>query len=143
MSQRSTFNEKHAPDFFSRQVSAARRFYLNLKPSRRVPLSIVSGGLEHCLANYEIHRPGFPFYSLEYVVRGQGSLRLNGRGYVLQPGIVFSYGPGISHDIVADPKAPPVKYFVDFFGGKSEEILRTSGVMLGNSAQMSPPHEIQ
>jgi len=37
------------PEFFSRQVSEARRFYLNLKPAKNVLLSVVSGGFEHCL----------------------------------------------------------------------------------------------
>src|SRR4051794_29951305 len=88
-----------SPEFFSLQVSVARRFYLNLKPSRHIPLSVVSGGLEHCLPDYEIRRSSFPFYSLEYVVRGQGSLKLNGGSHVLQPGTIFSYGPDTPHEI--------------------------------------------
>jgi hypothetical protein len=81
---------KPAPEFFSPQVSEARRFYLNLNPPRKIPISVVSGGLEHCLPDYNIQRASFPFYSIEYVVRGAGSLRLNQRPYRLQPGTVFT-----------------------------------------------------
>jgi AraC-like DNA-binding protein/quercetin dioxygenase-like cupin family protein len=132
-----------APEFFSPQVSEARRFYLNLKPSKRVPLSVVSGGLEHCLPDYRIQRQTFPFFSIEYVVRGSGSVRLNGRHHKLQPGTVFTYGPGIPHTISADTGAPPVKYFVDFSGTQSKGILRSCRLASGSVSQMALPHELQ
>ena len=132
-----------APEFFSPQVSAARRFYLNLNPPKHTPLSIVSGGCEHCAPDYEIHRPTFPFYSIEYVVRGHGSLKLQKRSHDLQPGCIFSYGPGVRQDIIADPADPPVKYFVDFAGLKSKEILRHCQLPPGSVSQIFPPNEIQ
>src|SRR5690349_1107543 len=104
------------PEFFSPQVSTAKRFYLNLKPSRNIALAVVSGGWEQCAANYEIHRSTFPFYSIEYVLRGGGRLKLNKRNYTLQAGMVFSYGPDVPHDIIAEANEPPLKYFLDFSG---------------------------
>jgi AraC-like DNA-binding protein len=132
-----------APEFFSLQVFEARRFYLNLNPPKRAPLSIVSGGCEHCAPDYEIHRPTFPFYSIEYVVRGRGLLILQNRSHSLQPGCVFSYGPGVRQDITADRSEPPVKYFVDFAGSKSKEILRRCNLPPGSASQVFPPSEIQ
>ena len=132
-----------APEFFSPQVSAARRFYLNLNPPKRAALSVVSGGCEHCASDYEIHRATFPFYSIEYVVRGQGSLKLKQSRHPLQPGTVFSYGPGVRQDIAADPADPPVKYFLDFAGTKSKDILRQCGLPPGTVSQVFPPNEIQ
>jgi AraC-like DNA-binding protein/quercetin dioxygenase-like cupin family protein len=132
-----------APGFFSPQVSAARRFYLNLNPPKRAPLSVVSGGSEHCAPDYEIHRPTFPFYSVEYVVRGRGLLKLNKRSHELRPGTIFSYGPGVRQDIAADPADPPVKYFVDFTGLKSKDILRQCQLPPGNVSQIFPPNDIQ
>src|SRR5689334_11636345 len=113
-----------APAFFSPQVTAARRLYLNLNPPRHSALVVVSGGVERCARDYQIHRATFPFYSIEYIVRGAGSLKLKNRRHKLKPGVVFSYGPGVRQDIVADPTNPPVKYFVDFAGSKSLGILR-------------------
>jgi AraC-like DNA-binding protein/quercetin dioxygenase-like cupin family protein len=132
-----------APGFFSPQVSAARRFYLNLNPPKRAPLSVVSGGSEHCAPDYEIHRPTFPFYSIEYVVRGRGLLKLNKRSHELRPGTVFSYGPGVRQDISTVSADPPVKYFVDFAGLKSKDILRHCQLPPGSVTQLSPPNEIQ
>ena len=132
-----------APEFFSPQVSAARRFYLNLNPPKDVPLAIVSGGCEHCAPDYEIHRATFPFYSIEYVLRGRCSVKLNKRSHRLEPGGIFSYGPGVRQDIIADPADPPVKYFVDFCGSKSRGILRLCHLPPGNVSQLFPPNEIQ
>lgn len=132
-----------APEFFSPQVSVARRFYLDLKPSRRLPLVVVSGGCEHCTPDYAIHRASFPFCSVEYVARGKGTLKLNGRPQVLQPGRVFAYGPGVRQDMVADPADPPVKYFVDFAGTAACQLLRESQLAPGKVLQIVPPNEIQ
>jgi len=132
-----------APEYFSPQVSEARRFYMNLNPSKHARLSVVSGGCEHCTSDYEIHRPTFPFYLVEYVVRGCGSLKLQNRRHSLQPGCVFSYGPGVRQDIVADPVEPPVKYFVTFAGLNSREILRRCHLPPGSVSQIFPPNEIQ
>jgi AraC-like DNA-binding protein len=132
-----------APEYFSPQVSAARRFYLNLTPPKRSPLAIISGGCEHCSSEYEIRRETFPYSSIEYVVRGRGALTLQNRAHSLQPGAVFSYGPGVRQDIIADRPEPPVKYFVDFAGTKSKEILELSQLPAGTVAQILPAHEIQ
>ncbi|MCX6917046.1 MAG: hypothetical protein NT167_29085 [Verrucomicrobia bacterium] len=64
-----------APEFFSRQVSGARRFYLDLNPPKSRTVAVVCGGFEHARPDYQIHRETFPFYSIEYVVRGRGQPR--------------------------------------------------------------------
>jgi hypothetical protein len=125
------------PDFFSSQIDGAKRFYLDLKPSRTGPLTVVCGGYEHCTPDYEIHRSGFPFWSIEFVAQGKGDLGLKGKHYSLGPGTLFSYGPGIAHDIGSDPEETLVKYFVDFTGRESESLLRSHGPAPGRVLQTS------
>ncbi len=132
-----------APEFFSPDVSEARRFYLDLMPPAKTRLSVVCGGCEHCTFSYAIHRTTFPFYSLEYVARGRGTLKLHGRSHALQPGRVFAYGPGIRQDIAGDPAEPLVKYFVDFAGTQAGTLLRSCRLSPGRVAQVHPPHAIQ
>jgi AraC-like DNA-binding protein len=129
-----------APAFFSPDVAAARRFYLDLNPPKRQKLAVVCGGLEYCATHYAIHRANFPFYSIEYVARGNGELRLKGRLHVLRPGRVFSYGPGVPHDITGEPGNPFVKYFVDFTGKAAARLLRSCGLPAGRVKQVFPPH---
>ena len=132
-----------APDFFSPQVIRARRFYLDLNPAPTRALTVVCGGVEVCTADYAVRRRSFPFHSLEYVVRGRGTVKLRGRAYALQPGSVFSYGPGIAHDIAGDPAEPLVKYFVDFSGRQAEAMLRCASLARGRVAQVFPAGELQ
>ena len=131
------------PDFFSAQVSSARRFYLNLQPPRGTKLAVVCGGVEQCAPDYEIRRETFPFYSIEYVARGEGSLKLGRRSHELRPGIIFAYGPGIRQHIQSSPQKPLVKYFVDFAGTQSAQWIQRSGLAPGKVSQVFPPNEIQ
>jgi AraC-like DNA-binding protein len=128
------------PDFFSPKVAVARRFYSDLLPSPRQRLAVVCGGLEHCTVDYAIHRATFPYFSIEYVARGSGTLRLRGRTQPLRPGSLFAYGPNVPQDIEGDPRDPLVKYFVDFAGTEAIQWLRRCGLEPGHSAQVFPPH---
>ena len=131
------------PDFFSAQISSARRFYLNLQPPRGTKLAVVCGGVEHCAPDYAIRRETFPFYSIEYVARGEGRLKLGRHSLTLRPGTVFSYGPGIRQHIASNPQKPLVKYFLDFAGTGAKPWLHRVKLAAGNAAQIFPPTEIQ
>jgi len=132
-----------APDFFSTDVAEARRFYLDLNPPKKRLLAVVCGGLEHCTPGYTIRRETFPFHSIEYVVRGRGEVELPGRSCSLQPGRLFSYGPGIPHHITGDAADPLVKYFVDFVGTRAQPLLRSCGLPPGNVSEVFPANALQ
>ena len=104
---------------------------------------MVCGGLEHCTPEYIIRRDSFPFYSIEYVAHGGGEVKLEGRSYHLQPGRVFSYGPGVSHHITGDPSNPLTKYFVDFAGARATELLGTCGLPPGRISEVFPVGALQ
>jgi AraC-like DNA-binding protein/quercetin dioxygenase-like cupin family protein len=131
-----------APEFFSPQVAEARRFYLDLNPPKQRRLTLVCGGVEHCTPDYTIHRTTFPFYSIEYVACGHGELKLQGRTHALQPGRLFSYGPGVPHHIIGDRNDPLVKYFVDFAGTGAPDLLRSCHLAPGQVAQVYPPNTL-
>ncbi len=131
------------PEFFSDDVAEARRFYLDLNPPKNQPLVVVCGGLEHCTPDYAIHRDTFPFYSIEYVARGSGEVKLKGRAYSLQPGCLFSYGPGTPHHIIGNSADPLVKYFVDFAGTQATNLLRPCGLSPGRASEVFPANALQ
>ncbi|MGC3956732.1 MAG: AraC family transcriptional regulator [Verrucomicrobiota bacterium] len=130
------------PEFFSPDVIQARRFYLDLRPPKQRRLAVVCGGREQCTSNYAIHRRTFPFYSIEYVARGHGSVRLKGQAHDLLPGRLFSYGPGVAHDITSHPSNPLVKYFVDFTGPSALELLQECKLPPGHITQIFPPDTV-
>ena len=96
--------------------------------------------MEHCRPDYAIHRNTFPFYSIEYVARGSGELKLKGRTYNLQPGRLFAYGPRVPHHITGNPDDPLVKYFVDFSGTAALDLLRSCRLAPGQVGQVFPPN---
>jgi AraC-like DNA-binding protein len=130
------------PPFISEQVTDARRFYLNLNPSRRRDLTVVCGGWEDCSAEYEINRSTFPYFSIEYVASGCGELELAGRRYALTPGVVFAYGPEIAQRIRSSPTKRLRKYFVDFAGSRAKKELSECGLAPGTVRTIGLPKEV-
>ncbi len=130
------------PHFFSAQVAEAKRFYLDLTPRPRERLAVACGGLEHCAPDYRIDRKTFPFFSVEFVARGRGALRLGKRDHALSPGTIFTYGPGVAQRISTETSDPLVKYFVDFSGREALPLLKRCGIPAGTLIQTSAPSEL-
>ena len=125
------------PSFVSQQVTAARRFYQNLRPKSGPALTVVCGGWEECAPDYAIDRKTFQFLSIELVATGHGELTLDGRRHPLVPGTVFTYGPGISQRIRPTPGSRLGKYFVNFAGERSQALLRECKLTPGTCGQLS------
>jgi AraC-like DNA-binding protein len=132
-----------APAYVSAQVTAARRFYLNLKPRPTPGLTVVCGGWEECAPDFAIDRKTFPHAAVEFVSAGRGELLLAGRRHELAAGALFTYGPGISQRIRTDPEAPLKKYFVNFAGGRAATLLRDSALKPGTFTQLGNTTDVR
>ena len=131
-----------ATRLLSQQVTGARYFFLNFAPRRTEPLALVMGGREHCNPDYAIMRRNFPFYVLEYVVSGRGTVKLDGRPHVLGPGMVFAYAPTMRCEMHTDPRDPMAKYFLAFAGAGVPVRLRRCGVLPGRARQLAAHAEV-
>lgn len=130
------------PEFFSSQIAEAKRFHLDHMAAGRAPLTVVSGGREHCQPDYEVQRRSFPFWGLEFVAQGSGKVVLANKPAAITAGSVFSYGPKTAHHIVTDRDSPLVKYFVDFSGSRAAGLMRSLGPAPGFVVQTSAPGEV-
>lgn len=139
----STEEPRKPPEFFSLQTREARTFYLDLAPPSDTPLAVVCGGYESCAPDYAIHRSSFPYYSIEFVAQGKGSLILDGETFSLFPGAVFTYGPGVAQDITTDSTDLLEKYFVDFAGSRALELLRQHELGPATFARVYATDQIQ
>lgn len=137
-----TCEPEKLPTFFSPHVRKARRFALD-SPSSEAPIAVVGGGHEFCSPKYAVHRSSFPYYSVEFVVRGRGWLTLDGARHALSSGMIFSYGPGICHQITTDPRDLMEKYFVNFTGPRALNLLTEYGLPPGAAVRISSIGEIQ
>ena len=131
------------PEFISLQVTAARRFYLNLRPRPRRDLTVVCGGWEECATDYAIDRATFPFFGMEFVASGRGELTLAGRHHDLEPGTVFTYGPGIAQRIRTSLEHRLEKYFVDFTGEGALRLLRSHHLTPGTAVGLGATAEVR
>jgi AraC family transcriptional regulator of arabinose operon len=131
------------PAFVSQQVVTARRYFLDLRPAHRGPLTVVCGGEERVRGDYVVARDDFPYCCVEFVAAGRGMLTLAGREIPLAAGTVFSYGPGIPHAIRTDRRRKMRKYYVDFVGRDAIRLLRAARLAPGSYATLSRPREIQ
>jgi AraC-like DNA-binding protein len=131
------------PPYFSDQISAAERFYLRLNPADPAPLTIISGGAEHCRPEYTIQRPGFPHPIIEFVARGTGQLTLRGQTTPLAAGSIFTYGRGMAHHISCTPQQPLTKYFVVLSGKAGRDLMHECRLAPGTVGRVSHPEQIQ
>jgi AraC-like DNA-binding protein len=130
------------PEFVSRQVVRARRYFLDLRPAADLELAVVCGGCERVREDYGVNRVSFPFYCVELVVEGEGEVVLEDRKTALSPGRVFCYGPQTAHCIRTDPKRPMLKYYVDFAGRQSLRLLDEAGLLPGECRRITPVEEV-
>tara|TARA_R110002049_G_scaffold305056_3_gene501168 strand:- start:127747 stop:128637 length:891 start_codon:yes stop_codon:yes gene_type:complete len=126
MSQKSSHDS--LPPFVSRQVTEARRFFLNLNPDRRASLEIVCGGVERMRPDYVVDRSDFPYFAVEVVAEGEGVLTIDGEHHALSAGSVFAYGPKAAHTISNRAENGMRKYYLDFVGMRSAKLLQAAGL---------------
>jgi hypothetical protein len=109
---------RKATSYISQQVESSRLFFLDV--AKDEDFVVVFGGYERCRPDYRIHRKNFPWFSLEFVNRGKGSLRLGDTDHEIGPGTFYLYGPSVPHRIETSPDHPLGKYFVGFTGKGAE-----------------------
>jgi AraC-like DNA-binding protein len=119
--------------FVSRQVDSSRLFFLDADSDEA--FDVVLGGFERCSEDYRIDRQDIPWFCLEFVNGGRGSLTIGGNEHELHPGSFFIYGPGVPHRIESSPTNPLGKYFVGFTGSDVEPFLNRYGISVGMVAR--------
>ncbi len=131
------------PAFVSDLVTKATRFYLNLDPAHKSPLRVVCGGREACASDYAVRRTTFPFHCVEFVAGGEGHVVLAGKKHPLRAGSVFTYAPGVPHEIYSSPTRCLDKYYVDFAGTTARALLRQCGLAPGHFLEISAVGDVR
>lgn len=140
--QKQRFKTSDEPSFVSQQVTDARRYYLNLNPGHEKSLVVVCGGVERMQPEYVVRRNDFPYFVVEVVVDGEGVLLLNGRRFILEPGVVFAYGPGVAHTIETHPERRMRKYYIDLAGSEAHSLLAMTGLSDWKAVKVNDVNEL-
>jgi AraC-like DNA-binding protein len=133
------------PVYFSKQIHQAKRFYRvpAYNKSNSIPdYQVITGGRETCSSGYLVSRKSFPYHTIEFITRGHGKLILKGVTWELSPGTVFSYGPGIPHEILNDKNEPLEKYFINIAGEKAAYLMDGGFPLTGQVYHSSTPHSL-
>ncbi|HVX84729.1 MAG TPA: AraC family transcriptional regulator [Phycisphaerae bacterium] len=135
---------RQEPEYFSLQITEARRFYLPPTQKPALPrLAVVCCGREHCSPDYRIVRRELPQFSVEFVAGGEGTFKAKGRHHRIMPGAIFAYGPGVAHEIHAGASDRPlVKYFLGLEGAQARALLRAPAPEPGQIVQTSAPDDL-
>lgn len=132
------------PPFVARRVIRGR--YLFSPSGKRCPargMRVLCAGFEECSPDYAISREGFPYAALELIAGGEWDLSSDGGQWQLEPGMIFTYGPGIRYSLSARSSRGLRKYFVDLEGRDSAGALRRSGLDPGIPARLAHPRWAQ
>jgi len=116
------------PSFISPRVISGRYLFLDFEPPAAADLAVTCAGWEECSPGYEIQRDGFRYLALEYIAGGRWELETRGKKWIVGPGTIFAYGPGIAYSLKALSEGRLTKYFVDLSGRSAPLLLARTGL---------------
>jgi AraC-like DNA-binding protein len=93
-------------------------------------------------SDYLIDRRTLPFYVVEFVAEGEGTVVLDGREHPLGPGVAFAYRPREHHVIRNHEGRPMLKYFAGFVGSGPARLLRATRVGHGQPVRVRSIGEV-
>lgn len=120
-------------------VLQAQYYYHHTRPDSREPLVIVWGGREKIASDFEIRRRNYPYYILEYPLKGLCRFDIDGQSHVLKKGVLGGFNPGQSQHYRSDPKRPMEHFFVAFTGRDARDLMVQSGLGQGGTVPVWAP----
>lgn len=110
-------------------------FYFEIEPDHGKDLAIIYGGYEKCAPDFEIQRKTYPWYVLEYPLKGACDFIINSKKHLLRNGILAGFTPGDSHHYKADSSKPLEHIFIAFTGTKAKDLFQKS--MISNKVTVN------
>jgi AraC-like DNA-binding protein len=101
-------------------------FYFEIEPDHGKDLAIIYGGYEKCAPDFQIKRNTYPWYVLEYPLKGVCEFIINSKKHLLKNGILAGFTPDDSHHYKADSSNPFEHIFIAFTGTKARELFEKS-----------------
>lgn len=123
------------------RIEDSKYFFFEAEPNDTQELTIVFGGYEKCASDYEIKRKTYPYYILEFPLRGQCQLTIQGRSFELKKGTLAGFAPGTPHHYRCEPKNPMEHIFIAFTGLSAKALFQKSTLLTHNHLILSKPGE--
>ena len=122
-------------------IADSKYFFFEAEPNDSQEFTIVFGGYEKCAPDYEIKRKTYPYYVLEFPLKGRCQLTISGQSFELKKGTLAGFAPGMAHHYRCDPKNPMEHIFVAFTGLPAKALFQKSTLLTHHYLSLSKPGE--
>jgi AraC family transcriptional regulator of arabinose operon len=85
-------------------------------------------GVSYCDGSYRIRRERSPIYVFEYVERGEGRVRVDGREFIARAGDVYLLPRGSDHEYASSRANPWVKMWMNASGPLLDSLIPLYGL---------------
>ncbi len=119
------------------KVIESKYFYFETEPDPGQELEIIFGGYEKCSPDFELKRNTYPWYVLEYSLKGTCKLIINQAVHIIEPGTIAAFCPGDKHHYICDKNNPMEHYFVIFTGKTANDIMEKTHLKINKSVKLN------
>lgn len=109
-------------------IRQAQYFYYDVGPEQSEELAVVCGGHEICAPDFTLKRQSYPYYVIEYGIRGRGFLEINGTDHEITSGVIAGFTPGMSHHYRVDNDDPLEHIFLVITGSGTDTLFGGCGI---------------
>lgn len=92
------------------------------------PVQLDLCGISYCDGNYRIARNNVPIYVFEYVIKGTGTVVVDGKSHTASAGDVYIIPEGSDHVYYSDDKDPWIKIFFNVRGRLIGQLMKLYGL---------------
>lgn len=92
------------------------------------PLRVKLAGISYCDGSYRIRRKNSKISVFEYIISGQGTLKIGDQSHHPQAGDIYFITEGSDHEYWADPRDPWIKIWFNIAGPLPLALLDTYGL---------------
>jgi AraC-like DNA-binding protein len=125
-----------------RAVTDSKFFMFEKKNYSARELSVLCGGYERYSPTFELKRNSYPYYVLEFPLKGKCFLTINSKRYLLEKGKIAGFAPNTPHFYQSDPLDPLEHIFVIFTGHEAKDLFSLSQLMAKRCFQLENTGEI-
>lgn len=96
--------------------------------NRDLPMQLDLCGISYCDGTYRIERDNVPIYVFEYVIRGTGTVVVDGKSYTASAGDVYIIPEASHHLYYSDEHDPWIKIFFNVRGRLIGQLVKLYGL---------------
>ena len=92
---------------------------------KEYPFFIQMAGISYCDATYKIDRRNSDIYCFEYVIKGEGTIKIDGQEFTARKGDIYILPKGYNHFYFSDGKDPWTKIWFNIKGPLIDNLMQT------------------